>query len=145
MMEDLHIEYNNGKGQMTIHMNAFFPTSIARLKKLLKIIELDYLHREELVQKLKVYFQKKIPECEAAYQENGKKYFEYKQLEADTARMVESKKRPNGVPLSKDELKAERERRKEYADKYKAYLRMAKQYQRKKKQYSDNLEFLESK
>lgn len=45
---DIQIKYDNG--QMNIHMDAFFPTSQARLKKLLKIVDLDFEHRNDIVQ-----------------------------------------------------------------------------------------------
>lgn len=56
-MNDLYIEWETG--HMNIHMDFFFPCNIQRFKKLLKIIELDWQHEEELKEKLKVHFQKK--------------------------------------------------------------------------------------
>lgn len=38
---DLKITYSNGK--MIIRMNTFFPTSQAQIKKLLKVIDLDFV------------------------------------------------------------------------------------------------------
>ena len=65
VMEDLYIQYDTGR--MVIHLNNFFPTSQARLKKLVKIIRLDWRHYDELIEKLNVYFQEKIPESEANF------------------------------------------------------------------------------
>lgn len=58
-MDDLHITYNHGNGQMLIHLDYFFPCSQVRFNKLLKIIELDWQHEAELKENLKVHFQKK--------------------------------------------------------------------------------------
>lgn len=60
VMEDLHIQYDNGR--MVIHLDNFFPTSQARLKKLIKIIHLDWQHSDRLIERLKVYFQERISE-----------------------------------------------------------------------------------
>ena len=57
VMDDLHIKWETGR--MVIHLDNFFPTSQARLKKLVKIIRLDW-NSDELIEKLKVYFQEKI-------------------------------------------------------------------------------------
>lgn len=38
-MNDLNIQWDTG--HMTIHMNQFFPCSMTKLNKLLKIIDLD--------------------------------------------------------------------------------------------------------
>lgn len=58
-MDDLHITYNHGNGEMLIHLDYFFPCSQVRFNKLLKIIELDWQHEAELKENLKVHFQKK--------------------------------------------------------------------------------------
>lgn len=142
VMDDLHIKWETGR--MVIHLENFFPTSQARLKKLVKIIRLDWQHSDELIEKLKVYFQEKIPESEAEFQRCGKKYMDFKQRVADTGRMVQSKKRPNGVPLTKEELKAEKERLKDYREWEKDYLRQAKKHQQEKKQYLEHLEYLKT-
>ena len=39
---------NEGRGHMTIVLDKFFPTSATRLRKLLKLVDEDYEHRDEL-------------------------------------------------------------------------------------------------
>ena len=107
-MEELRIKYDRGK--MVVILNNFFPTSRARLKKLLKVIDLDYEHSDELIEQLKQFFSEQIPVYKAEFESNGRKYLECQQLSADTGRMVKSKKRPSGVRLSDEELKQEKER-----------------------------------
>lgn len=141
-MEELRIKYDRGK--MVVIMNNFFPTSRTRLKKLLKVIDLDYEHRDELIEHLKQFFSEQIPVYKAEFESNGKKYLEYKQLSADTGQMVKSKKRPSGVGLSEEELKQEKERLKTYKEAAKKYLSAAKRFQRGQKQYSELLEYLTS-
>lgn len=141
-MEELRIKYDRGK--MVVILNNFFPTSRTRLKKLLKVIDLDYEHKDELIEHLKQFFSEQIPVYKAEFESNGKKYLEYKQLSADTGRMVKSKKRPSGVGLSEEELKQEKERLKTYKEAAKKYLSAAKKFQRGQKQYSELLEYLTS-
>lgn len=141
-MEELRIKYDRGK--MVVILDNFFPTSRARLKKLLKVIDLDYEHRDELIEHLKQFFSEQIPVYKAEFESNGKKYLEYKQLSADTGRMVKSKKRPSGVRLSDEELKQEKERLNTYKKATKKYLSAAKKFQRGQKQYSELLEYLTS-
>lgn len=141
-MEELRIKYD--RGEMVVILNNFFPTSRTRLKKLLKVIDLGYEHRDELIEHLKQFFSEQIPVYKAEFESNGKKYLEYKQLSADTGRMVKSKKRPSGVGLSEEELKQEKERLNTYKEATKKYLSAAKKFQRGQKQYSELLEYLTS-
>ena len=97
-MDDLFITYNNGHGQMNIHMNHFFPCSQARFKKLLKIIELDWQHEAELKEKLKVHFQNRIPKLpdEAAAKKKEAAEYRAKAKEAKAAFNAERKRIRNG-------------------------------------------------
>lgn len=141
-MEELRIKYDRGK--MVVILDNFFPTSRVRLKKLLKVIDLDYEHSDELIEQLKQFFSEQIPVYKAQFETNGRKYLEYQQLSADTGRVVKSKKRPSGVGLSDEELKQEKERLNTYKEAAKKYLSAAKKFQRGHKQYSELLEYLTS-
>lgn len=109
---DLQIKYDNG--QMNIHMDAFFPTSQARLKKLLKVVDLDFEHKDEIKQTMQQFFQDKVKELEERRISSGKKALDYKQKIADTTAMIQSRKHPNGVPLTKDELDNLKEQNKHF-------------------------------
>ena len=101
---DLKIKYDNG--EMNINMDAFFPTSQVRLKKLLKVIDLDFSHRDEHINTLNDYFNEKVETLEARRVASGKKYLDYKQKASDQETMVKDKKKANGVKLSKEELES---------------------------------------
>lgn len=124
-MNDLYIEWETG--HMNIHMDFFFPCNIQRFKKLLKIIELDWQHEEELKEKLKVHFQNRISALVNLWKENSRKYYDFKQKAADTTSLIASRKHPNGLPVSKDELKQAKTDLKEYTAAYKKPLRMQKE------------------
>ena len=57
-MTDLHIVYNEGRGQMTIHCENFFPCSQATLKKLLNVVKMDYEHEEFIQKEMLTYLEK---------------------------------------------------------------------------------------
>ncbi len=141
-MEDLYIKWETG--YMNIHMDFFFPCSQQRFKKLLKVIALDWQHEDELKETLKVYFQNRISDLVELRKENGKKYFDFKQKEADTQRMIQSRKHPNGVSLSKEELKQARADLKDIQSAAKQALSDANSNLKFKNWFEKQLEFLKS-
>lgn len=142
MNNDLYIKWETG--YMNIHMDFFFPCSQQRFKKLLKVIALDWQHEDELKETLKVYFQNRIADLVELRKENGKKYFDFKQKAADTQRMIQSRKHPNGVSLSKEELKQARADLQEYTSSYKKALSDANSNLKFKNWFEKQLEFLKS-
>jgi post-segregation antitoxin (ccd killing protein) len=142
MMEDLYIKWETG--YMNIHMDFFFPCSQQRFKKLLKVIALDWQHEDELKETLKVYFQNRISDLVELQKENGKKYFDFKQKAVDTQRMIQSRKHPNGVSLSKEELKQARADLKDIQSAAKQALSDANSNLKFKNWFEKQLEFLKS-
>lgn len=141
-MEDLYIKWETG--YMNIHIDFFFPCSQQRFKKLLKVIALDWQHEDELKETLKVYFQNRISDLVELRKENGKKYFDFKQKAADTQRMIQSRKHPNGVSLSKEELKQARADLKDIQSAAKQALSDANSNLKFKNWFEKQLEFLKS-
>lgn len=142
MNNDLYIKWETG--YMNIHMDFFFPCSQQRFKKLLKVVALDWQHEDELKETLKVYFQNRIADLVELRKENGKKYFDLKQKAADTQRMIQSRKHPNGVSLSKEELEQARADLQEYTFSYKKALSDANSNLKFKEKIEKHLEFLKS-
>lgn len=142
MMDDLYIRWDYGRGNMVIILDKFFPTTKKNLKKLLSVIALDWEHESELKEKLKVYFQEKQQEHETGKKKSARQHLDYRQREADTKQIVLTKKRPNGVPLSVDELKEEKERLKLYKNTAARHLSEYKQHDKEEKQFSEYLKLL---
>ena len=138
---DIQIKYDNG--QMNIRMDAFFPTSQARLKKLLKVVDLDFEHREEIMQTMQQFFQDKVNELEERRISSGKKAVEYKQKIADTTAIIESRNHPNGVPLTKDELADIKEQNKHFKAVYAGCLSDFNRSIKQKDLFLKHLEILE--
>lgn len=140
MIDILNIIWD--QGQMKIILDKFFPCSKKELKKLIAVISIDWEHEKEIKENLKVYFQEKKVEHEAVKKENARWHLEYKQKETDTKEIVETRKRPNGMSLSKDELKEEKERLAFYKTIAKNYLSQYKQHEKEEKQFSEYLKLL---
>ena len=138
---DIQIKYDNG--QMNIRMDAFFPTSQARLKKLLNVVDLDFEHREEIMQTMQQFFQDKVNELEERRISSGKKAVEYKQKVADTTAIIESRKHLNGVPLTKDELADIKEQNKHFKAVYAGCLSDFNRSIKQKDLFLKHLEILE--
>lgn len=138
---DIQIKYNNG--QMNIHMDAFFPTSQARLKKLLKVVDLDLEHRDEIIQTMQQFFQDKVKELEEKRISSEKKALDYKQKIVDTNAIIESRKHPNGVPLTKDELADMKEQNKHFKAVYAGCISNFNRSIRQKDLFLKHLEILE--
>ena len=138
---DIQIKYDNG--QMNIRMDAFFPTSQARLKKLLKVVDLDFEHREEIMQTMQQFFQDKVNELEERRISSGKKAVEYKQKVADTTAIIESRKHPNGVSLTKGELADIKEQNKHFKAVYAGCLSDFNRSIKQKDLFLKHLEILE--
>ena len=105
-------------GSMDICMEAFFPCEMARFRKLLKVIDLDWKNCDTLKGTLKVYFQQQIPALKEQRVKLAVDLAHAKQAVADLERMVKSRKKPVGVYLTKPEfqqamadLKAAKDRR----------------------------------
>lgn len=140
MNNDLYIKWETG--HMNIHLDFFFPCSKTRFKKLLKIIALDWQHETELKEYLKVYFQKRIADLTELWKENSKKYYENKQKDADTEGLIESRKHPNGLPVSKKELKQAKADLRRYRDNWQKALASAKKNKKFKEQFEGYLKLL---
>jgi hypothetical protein len=102
MKETVKIEWQTGS--MIINLGFFFPASAEKVKKLLKIISLDFRNEEELIADIMEYLNSEIPRLKDLMKANANLYADARQKMVDCQNMVESKKKPNGVRLTKDEL-----------------------------------------
>lgn len=61
-MDILHIRYKNGRGEAKVVLDNFFPTTLARFKLLLKIIELvdEYEDKVQHLKRLKSHLKNRI-------------------------------------------------------------------------------------
>lgn len=112
-MTDLHIEWNDGHGQMTIHCENFFPCSQATLKKLLKVVDMDFQHQDDLLNSM-MQFLKQYEIQKRELKESIKKQFqgEYEKM-CSLQHLIDDGRFPNGLPLKKDDRKVKQAELKE--------------------------------
>lgn len=138
----LVIKYDTG--QMKINMDRFFPLAQNRFKKFLKImIELDAEHEEEHIQTLIKHFNDRIEELERKRITSGKAALEHRQKVVDYFAMIESGKHPNGVRLTKDEMKEIKQQHKEQVKLQANCVAENKRCIRRKEQFKGHLKILE--
>lgn len=102
-MTQLHIKWNTGN--MTINCEAFFPASQNKLNVLLKTIDLDWEHKEDILKQMVQFLQNLQQEMEQKKQEIKSKYSNEFQRMKDLERLISDCRHSNGVPISKVEMK----------------------------------------
>ena len=90
-------------GHMNIVLQNFFPCSVAKFKKLLKVIALDWENCDRLIEDLKVYFQNQITVCGETAKQSAQDYSRLKTQVSDLEVMVKTRKKPVGVYLTQPE------------------------------------------
>lgn len=95
-------------GHMNIVLQNFFPCSVAKFKKLLKVITLDWENCDRLTEDLKVYFQNQVVECNETAKQSARDYSNLRQKVSDLEIMVKTRKKPVGVSLTQPELEKAR-------------------------------------
>ena len=58
----IKFSYNDGKGHATIWLDRFLPTNQKRFTKLIRMIDLDYEHYEELRGRIAGYIEERTTE-----------------------------------------------------------------------------------
>lgn len=90
-------------GHMEIALDQFFPSTLAKCRKLLKIIRLDWEHCDSLMEDLKVYFLDRILFYRTEMERAQKEYPRLHQRVCDLERLVKARKKPVGVYLTDQE------------------------------------------
>ena len=87
-------------GHMNIVLQNFFPCSVAKFKKLLKVIALDWENCDKLTEDLKVYFQNQVVECGETAKQSARDYSNLRTQVSELEIMVKTRKKPVGVYLT---------------------------------------------
>lgn len=143
MNNEMHIRWDTGS--MDIHMTAFFPCSTVKLNKLLKVIDLDWMHREELILQLKTFFEEIIPAKDFAFKEYAKAYQDAHQKIVDLSAIVTSKRLPNGVYINKGQFETFKKELKKAKTDERNYKIRALNCKKDKEKYEKLLENLKKK
>lgn len=94
----LHIKWDTGN--MTINCESFFPATQNKLNVLMKTIDLDWEHKDEILHQMLQFLTDLEQEAEEKKQEIKHQFGKW-----NTTWMISSCKHPSGVPLSKVEVK----------------------------------------
>lgn len=130
---------------MTINIDNFFPCSQARFNKLFKIVrQFSWLNDvQAIAEQLNQHFTEQIQDNEITKAGYAKRHFRQMQAHADYRDMVESGKHPNGIPLSKEELKHFKEKAADSMHQAKQHFAETKKIEREITALKKNLEMLE--
>lgn len=142
MYDEIKIDY--GKGHMIIRCDYFFPTSQAKLRKLLKIIEMDYASCVAISKSICDYLESRINENVGVMERIRKVFPGLHQKMCDTERLIESRKYPNGIPLTKQEWKDAKEQLKILKSQVQSKERDFTNAKNQNKKLQDNLEFVKN-
>lgn len=137
------IEFKTERGHYLIHLDEMFPCSKDRFKRVMKLVMWDLSSCDTNKEIINQHFRLKIEENETNMKALANRYFIYKQEFVDTNRIIESGKHPNGIPITKTELKDFKERAKHYKIVYSSAEVQARQCKRLVERYKEHLEMLE--
>lgn len=143
-MKEIRIKTENGG--MTVYIDAFFPCSQARFNKLFKIVkQFSWFNDvQKITEQLNQNFTDRIRDLEDAKSVNVSLYSRYMQEQADFRDIVESGKYPNGIRLTKEELKDFKKKRSSAMSSAKSRLAETKKIEREITALKKNLEMLGS-
>lgn len=99
----LNIKWDTG--QMRIEYESFFPATQNNLNVLMKTIELDWEHKEDILKQMLQFLKDLEKDAEDRKQEIKKNFGTQFQKMKDMERMVQTCKHPNGVPITKIEMR----------------------------------------
>lgn len=122
------------RGKMTVILDAFFPAPIARMRKLMKIVRMSREDEGAVKRSILDFLEWRVAADNRTSEALAKEYLDHRQRHAECLAAVTSGERPNGLPLSKEELRrarAERDRhRREASAAEKEYNRLKKRRER---------------
>ncbi len=103
---DLYTEWPGGR--MTVHLDVFFPASMAEIRKLVKIIGLDIRHRDKHIRHMLVYLKGMTRRCKMDMVIAAGEYVNCREKYLEFQERARSKRHPDGIPLTAGELKEAR-------------------------------------
>lgn len=98
---------NNGRGhgEMTINCEAFFPCSQKDMNLLLKTIDLDWKRKDEILKHMMEFLSDLEAKAKASEETIKAEYPKEFQKMKDLEHLISDCRHPNGVPISKVEMK----------------------------------------
>ena len=141
MIDTVHIEW--GTGYMNLWLPGFFPCPMNKFKKILKLIREDWDHQEEIRETLKVHFQNRIDELKAEMKNKANEYVNLNTKVKERTQHIKEKKFANGLRMSKEQVKDQRQFLKDDKEAARKTLAEFKALERKAQQFPKLLQMLE--
>lgn len=137
---DLYAEWPGGR--MTVHLDVFFPASAAEIRKLLRIIGLDIRHKDKHIRHMLIYLKDMIRQGRTETATAARECINCRQKYLEFQERAASKKRSDGIPLTKQELKEARTSRDFYKREASSWDRDYKQMIRRIDRLDKNMELV---
>lgn len=141
MSDVLNLTWNYGSGRMSIVVKEFFPASQTRIRKLNSVVQMDW-SQNDFWEKVVQILQEAIEETRAEMKVKANEHTRYRTEEIETKNMIQSKKMPNGVPLTRDQIKEFRDKRMKYGEIARAAKRDFNHLKKKTEKLKDNIKFI---
>lgn len=107
--DEIHVRWE--RGRMAVRLDAFFPTTIANVRKLLKIIRMDWRGGDEAIRRVLEFLEWRRAEDEKALKALAVEFQALRQAYAELRERAKSKRAPDGVPLTNYQLEKTRRAR----------------------------------
>lgn len=141
-MTDIHLTYNAGNGRMTIHCDNFFPTSQNKFRQLLKVVDMDFDHRDDILNSIMQFLKKAERDSLEEKTSLSHEYWKEHQKMCDLQHLIDDGRFPNGLPLKKDDRKKVKEDLKEQKKVVNSLEQQVKSADRKAKKLRSNQDFM---
>lgn len=137
----LKIKWCNG--QMKIDLDSFFPTTQTEIRKLFRVMDKQPETTQENIQKCIEFAKEKCEREKEKSKKYAHDYLHYKQVESELKEIIDSKKHPNGVKVTKEELKDLMDKRKDVYEEWRVAQKCFKTCQKRMEQLTKNIDFME--
>ena len=107
--DEIHVRWE--RGRMAVRLDAFFPASAADVRKLLKIVRMDLRGGDEAIKNILEFLEWRRAEDEKALKALTVEFQALRQAYAELRERARSKRAPDGVRLTKEELEETRRAR----------------------------------
>ena len=131
------------RGQARIDLDAFFPTTQTEIRKLFRVMDKQPETMLDNIQKCIIFMREKCEREKEKSKKYASDYLRYKQAESELKEIIDSKKHPNGVKVTKEELKDLREKRKDAYEEWRVAERNFKVCSKRMEQLQKNIKFME--
>ena len=136
------IEYDNG--YMNLNLDAFFPTNSARIRKLIKqFFRIGWEDTSYYFDECIAHIEKRIPRHDKNMKQLITAIVSLRTEKSEVEECIKTKKKSNGVLLTREELKEYKSMKKELSELLKDLSKEANKMLKDSKKLKENLELLE--